>query len=112
MFSEEDLFIIKRDCFKISILTGSIAELQSQNGDWWIILETQDSLSRRKRQEGAIGRTFYRLMHRHADDDTYHDHAEFFVLLDAVLEILDHDDYKLKHRGKTQYNELLEQIQR
>ena len=113
MFSQSDLSIINRDCFNIKTLGGAYVELQSQNGDWWILLETQESLSKRKRASGETGKTFYRIMHRHSNDNIYHDHAEYSNILDAVLEILDHDDFRLKRKKsqkRTPFDELLEEV--
>ncbi len=47
----------------------------------------------------------YSLMHAHNTSDSYHLHGEFYSMLDCVLEIVDHDEWKLniwrhKHIGK------------
>ena len=109
MFNEQDLSIIRRDFFRINILGDAIVEFQSQNGDWWILMEIQEWLSHRQMVAGAEHRVYYKMLHRHADADTYHEQGDYISVLDAVLEVIDHDDYRLKHRGWTHFDELLEE---
>ncbi|MBO5622775.1 MAG: hypothetical protein J5959_14225 [Butyrivibrio sp.] len=47
--------------------------------------------------------THYRLMHAHQLSDGYHLHGEFDLMLDCVLEIVEHDEWKIglwRHRYK------------
>ncbi len=44
MFSERDRKIINRDCFNIIMMGDSVAEVESENGDHWIIMEVQEHL--------------------------------------------------------------------
>lgn len=110
MFNKEEMNIIRRDFFSISVEGGSVVELKSQNGDWWMILEVQEWLSRHQIRAKVPRTVFYRLMHRHGDSDVFHEHGEYSSVLDAVLEIINHDDYRLKHRGRTHFEELLEEV--
>ena len=110
MFNKEELNIINRDFFTISLLGGSVVELQSQNGDWWMILEEEQWLSRRQIRAKVPKRVFYKLMHRHSDSAAFHEQGEYSCVLDAVLEIINHDDYRLKHKGRTHFDELLDEV--
>lgn len=107
MFSEKDKSLIRQDYFNVTILSDSFAELESENGDWWMILEVQQWLSRRQRASQTVPRVFYRLMHRHANSEAYHDHSEHICILDVILEITNHDDYRLKRHGQTHFDEIL-----
>ncbi len=110
MFSEKDKAIISRDFFEIIYMGDAIAELRSENEDYWMIMEVQQWLSRRQRASQTIPTVFYRVMHRHADSESFHEHIECINVLDCVLEILQHDDFRLKRRGKTHFDELLEEV--
>ena len=108
MFSEKDKSLINQKYFQINVLSDAVAELQSENGDWWILMEVQQWLSRRQRASQTRPRSIYRLMHRHADSEAYHEHGEYICVLDAILEITDHDDYRLRRHGRTHFDEILE----
>ncbi len=112
MFTSEEIGIIERECFNINILGSSVAELQSQNKDWWMIMETEQYLSKKELSKGKPKECFYFLMHKHSDANGYHEHGTFSCVLDAVLEILNHDDYRLKHRGKTEFDRLLDEVRK
>ena len=111
MFSEKDKSLINQEYFKINVLSDAVAELESENGDWWILMEIQRWLSRRQRASQMIPQVFYRLMHRHANSEAFHEHGEYISVLDAVLEIINHDDYRLKRHGRTHFNKLLEKVE-
>ena len=61
---------------------------------------------------------FFNLYHKHDINDDYHLHGQFNELFDCILEIVDHDEWKLniwrhKHVGKwkqpkTYFDELIE----
>ncbi len=38
---------------------------------------------------------YYRLYHAHKYEDGYHIHGQFKLMIDCVLEIVDHDEWKL-----------------
>ncbi len=108
MFSEKDKSLINQEYFKVNVLSDAVAELESENGDWWILTEAQRWLSRRQRASQTVPQVFYRLMHRHANSEAFHEHGEYISVLDAVLEITNHDDYRLKRHGRTHFDEILE----
>ncbi len=110
MFNEKERRIIRRDFFSISMEGASVVELQSQNGDWWMLLEVQETLSRRQMARRKPKVIVYRLMHKHANYSLYHEHVEYTSVLDAILEVINHDDYRLKNKGKTHFDELLDEV--
>ncbi len=110
MFNELDRKIINRDCFKIILMGDSLAEIESENGDHWIILEEQEHLNKGQIRSGRVPAISYKLLHRHADAKSFHLHTACLSVLDIVLEVLQHDDYRLKKRGRTHFDELLEEV--
>ncbi len=110
MFTEEEKKYIQRSCFNVSILGSSVAELESQNGDWWMIIEQDALLTKEQLNTGKKPARSYMLMHRHANASGYHHQCACLQVFDAVLEILCHDDYRLKHRGVTEADRLLEEL--
>ena len=110
MFSERDRKIINRDCFNIIMMGDSIAEVESENGDHWIILEVQEHLNKGQIRARKVPRVTYHVLHRHGDSGAFHEHTECISVLDCVLEILQHDDFRLKKHGRTHFDELLEEV--
>ena len=104
----KELSLLQLSYFKQITLGSDICELQSQNGDRWMLLKVQNHISRKKLQNVKHFDYSYLLFHRHEDSDGFHAQTEFADLLDLVLEIINHDDHKLKHRGKTFFDEVLE----
>ncbi len=43
--------------------------------------------------------TYYKLLHKYHKKDNYHNQTDCGSVLDAVLEIINHDDYKLKRKN-------------
>lgn len=68
-------------------------EIQSKNtGHYWAIVPTGN---------------YYTLLHKYHEPDKYHYQTATISVLDAILEIVNHDDYKL-HRKGTLFEELIE----
>ncbi len=110
MFSAEEREIIMQDYFQIYNVTESLVEFQSQNHDWWMILEVETKLTRRQLAAGVPHRRTYMLYHKHSDAEAYHEQGEFASVLDAILEVINHDDYRLHNKGRTHFDELLEKV--
>lgn len=108
MFTQEEKMIIAQDYFKLQTLTDSYCEFQSQNHDWWIILEVEVYQSKKQLSMNLPKKHIYKLFHRHSEDSGYHEHGEYAEVLDSVLEVINHDDYRLKNRCPTHFEELLE----
>ena len=108
MFTDEDRMLMRQDYFTMSIEGDSVFEFISQNGDWWMVIQLERYMTKKELAAGKPKRRFYRLLHRHADADDYHEHGEYLSVLDAVLEVINHDDYRLHNKGRTHFDELLE----
>ena len=109
MFSQNEKAIICRDFFRIKTLGDAVVELQSENKDWWILMDVERYIPRKKMRKGVQHERYYQLLHRHSNAFGYHEHGEFSNVLDAVLEIINHDDYRLKRAGYTHFDELLDE---
>ena len=108
MFSEEELKLINLKYFKTKTILSDLCELESQNGDHWMVLKIQTYVPRRKLSNEIKYEYIYLLYHRHGDNEGFHKQSEFGNLLDLVLEIINHDDYRMKRKGRTFFDELLE----
>ena len=105
MFALSD-FMSMTDYFKfINVVENNKIEVMSKNTKhcWYIVHEDNH----------------YTLFHKHAIHEPYHIHGQFEEILDCVLEIVNHDEWKLniwryKHVGKwrqpkTYFDRILEQ---
>ena len=110
MFSAEEKEIIMQDYFQIYNVTESLVEFRSQSHDWWMILEVEVKLTRRQLAAGVLHRRTYMLYHKHSDAEAYHEQGEYASVLDAILEVINHDDYRLHNKGRTHFDELLEWV--
>ena len=108
MFTSKELSLLQLSYFKPIFCASDACELQSKNGDHWLILKVQNHIPRKKLQNTKHFDYTYLLFHRHEDSDGFHAQTEFADLLDLVLEIINHDDHKLKRRGKTFFDEVVE----
>ena len=107
MFNSEELSLIQLDYFKVPMCASDVCELISQNNDHWLIFKKQVAVPRGQVNQTTRFQYTYIVFHRHADADGFHYQAEFVTLLDAVLDIINHDDYRLKRRGKTFFDEVV-----
>jgi hypothetical protein len=81
MFTQNDLISMTDYFCIISTNTKFQYELMSKNTlHYWKILKVGD---------------YYNLYHKHCAKHSYHLHAQFAELLDCVLEIVNHDEWKL-----------------
>ncbi len=103
MFSEKELTLVNLDYFDLIMCASDVCEVVSKNHDHWLILKKQTHLSRKqlkKAEETGSGFQYsFVVYHRHADADGFHYHSEWISLLDVVLEIINHDDYRLRDRN-------------
>ena len=68
----------------------SMYELRSlRSGQFWAILPIS--------LEGE--RVYYKLLHKYMEEENYHFQTDCGSVLDAVLEIINHDDHRLHHRS-------------
>lgn len=112
MFTQEERNIMERDFFVMNIMTDSLYEFQSQNKDWWIIMEVEVYQTKKQIQAGVPKQHVYNLYHKHAGAKGYHEHGsrQYASVLDCVLEVINHDDYRQKRKGRTHFEELLEEV--
>ena len=93
MFTPTEYEIMTLPYFNVISDEPDFFEIQSKNtGHFWAIM--------------PYGR-YTRLWHKYHKEDEYHHQIDTMCVLDAVLEIVCHDDYKL-HRKGTFFEELLE----
>lgn len=104
MFSSKELSILTLDYFNVKMCCSDVCELESQNGDHWIILKQQTHIPKRQLQNVKHFNYIFMLYHRHNDGEGFHLHAEHINVLDAILDIINHDDYRLKRKGKTYFD--------
>ena len=89
MFTNKDKEMLGNPYFKILTQTPIMYEVQSKNtGNYWVIFPLQD-----RRQK------YVRLLHKYKKNDDYHEQSITGTVLDAVLEIINHDDYRLKTKN-------------
>ena len=99
MFSLKDMEIMTIPYFTIIQKNDTKFEIQSVcTGHYWAIL----MLKTKKRN-------YFRLLHKYRKDDNYHYQIDCMTVLDAVLEIMCHDDYKL-HRRSSHFEETLQRF--
>ncbi len=107
MFTEREKSLLQLNYFTPVFCASDVCEIQSKNGDHWIILKVQTHVPKRKMENIRHFDYTYRLYHRHADVEGFHEQSEHIDLLDLVLEVINHDDYRLHRRGKTFFDEVV-----
>ena len=107
MFSSEEKSLITLDYFKLKMCVSDVCEIESQNGDHWIILKKQAHIPKRQLPNVKHFEYTFLLYHRHADAEGFHYQSEFTNILDLILDIINHDDFRLKRRGKTFFDTVL-----
>ena len=98
MFTSKELSIITHEYFKVKMCVSDVCELESQNGDHWLILKKQVTVPKKQLHNIKSFSYTYLVFHRHSGSDGFHLHTEMSSLLDCILEIINHDDYRLKRR--------------
>jgi len=89
MFTEKDKEMLANPYFKVVTKTSTMYEVQSKNtGHYWVIFPMVDHKLR-----------YVKLMHKYKKEHDYHEQTTTGTVLDAVLEIICHDDYKLKTKN-------------
>lgn len=111
MMTQFEKEIVMQPYFTMHIVTDSLIEFQSQNKDWWILLQVEVYQRRHQLALGTPKEHTYKLYHKHDGASGFHEQGEYLEVLDAVLTVIDHDDYRMgkKRRGQTtHFEELLE----
>ncbi len=102
MFTELEREMLTLSYFRVVSDSESLFEIQSTNtGHFWGVLP----LEKKNRSEIE-----FMLLHKYHVDDTYHYQSTFAgpsAMLDLILEIIGHDDYRLKHK-----NDVFEEVYR
>ena len=94
MFSPEELSVIKLKYFNVILCASDICEVESHNGDHWMILKVQkDDLGNEAVDSDQLS-YFYKLYRRPKLNEGFHFQSEHFNVLNAVLDIIGHDDNK------------------
>ena len=110
MFTPKELTLINLEYFNLIFCASDICELESHNGDHWMIVKVQTFVPKYKVATKKHFNYYYQLYHRHNDADGFHLQAEHIDLLDAVLDIINHDDYRLRRRGSRHFDEVVEEF--
>ena len=93
MFTTTEYEILSLPYFNTISRDPAKYEIQSKNtGHFWALVPTGSYIT---------------LLHKYHESDEYHYQTSTISVLDAVLEIVNHDDYKL-HRKGTFFEELVE----
>lgn len=94
MFTPTEYEILSLPYFNTVSTDPAMYEIQSKNtGHYWALVPTGKYIT---------------LLHKYHESDEYHYQTQTLTVLDAVLEIVNHDDYKLHHKGRTFFDELVE----
>lgn len=102
MFRDEDKELMSMSYFNVIRAEESMFELQSLcTGHYWAVVP----LEMKSRD------IYYMLLHKYHEYDNYHYQTEFGTVLDVVLDIINHDDYKL-HRKNPLFEEIVESYSR
>ncbi len=98
MFSDKDKELLSISYFIPIRMNESMYELQSKRtGQIWAVVPLA-------LDQGV----YYKLLHKYLTEENYHFQTDCGSVLDAVLEIINHDDYKL-HNRSGQFEEVLKQ---
>lgn len=90
MFTDREIEIMSISYFNVVGRNESMYELESKrSGQIWAIIPI----------ELMGGEVYYKLLHRYSIAENYHFQTDCGSVLDTVLEIINHDDYKLHSRS-------------
>ena len=84
MFTQEERSIMDRSFFTMHIMTDSLFEFQSQNHDWWIIMEVEVYQTKREMKAILPKSHTYTVYHRHSGARGFHEHGQYACVLDAA----------------------------
>lgn len=91
MFTKKEIEMMSISYFTVIGRNESMYELRSRrSGQIWGILPIS--------LEGE--RVYFKLLHKYKEEENYHFQTDCGSVMDAVLEIINHDDYKLHHRSR------------
>ncbi len=108
MFSSEEMSMLTLSYFEVKMCASDVCELVSQNGDHWLILKQEMLKPAQPRENVRHYDYMYHLFHRHENADGFHLHRQVTSVLDAVLEIVQHDDYRLNRKRNPYFDQVLE----
>ncbi len=98
MFTKKEKEIMSISYFIVLNENEAMYELESKRtGQIWAIVPISLEQS-----------VYYKLLHKYLTEDNYHFQTDCGSVLDAVLEIINHDDYKLHNRSGL-FEEVLKQ---
>lgn len=104
MFTSEEKSLLGLTYFTSIMCATDVCELESKNGDHWLILKVQNHIPKHKISNIKHFDYTYQLYHRHHDAEGFHLQTEHINLLDVILDIISHDDYRLRKKGKTYFD--------
>ncbi len=107
MFSSKELSVLSLDCFRMEMCRSDVCELVSQNDDHWIILKQQLPKTKRLNDQMRHFDFCVQMYHRHEDADGFHLHRTVTSVLDAALEIIAHDDFRLGRKDNSFFFEVV-----
>ena len=67
MFTSKELSIITLEYFKVKMCVSDVCELESQNGDHWLILKKQVTVPKKQLHNIKSFSYTYLVFHRHSD---------------------------------------------
>ena len=110
MFKSDELSLLNLEYFNVVMCVSDVCELESQNGDHWIVLKRQATVPKSQLRKTRNFQYTFLIYHRHSGTKGFHFHSEMPGALDAVLEIINHDDYRLKRKGRTYFDEVVDRF--
>ncbi len=99
MFTSEEKSLLQLKYFQPVFCASDACELISKNGDHWLLLKIQDHIPKKQLHNKRYFTHHYELFHRHSDAEGFHLQNEFVNLLDLILEIIAHDDFRLHQKN-------------
>ena len=96
MFTEDEVKLIRLKYFKQKHILSDICEIESRNGDHWIIMKRQRYVSKKQLKYTKAFSYVFEIYHRHANAEGFHYHSESESILKAIFQIIDHDYFRLK----------------
>ena len=107
MFNPKELSVIN-NYFNVIFCTSASCELESGNGDHWIIIMIQDQNSEHQETDTTHSTYSYELYRRNTDKDCLQLQAEYASALDAAWSIIDQD--KHKHQDNDGFDNMLHRM--
>ncbi len=113
MFNSKEQSMLSLSYFNQIFISSDICEVQSQNGDHWLILKVEKHMTKAEIQDAKENnltrKCYFSLLHRHKEDENYHKHAKHIeTIYEVVDEIIQHDEFRLKDNAYiSTYREIL-----